>query len=293
VSIVVPATSGHLGRLIVEDLLDRGVPATDIVAGSRKPDAIADLADTGVRTTRIDYDDPATVEAAISPADTFVLISGAYSPDRDRQHADAIAAAKRAGTGHLVYTSGLRASESPSPIAASHAPTEDAVRASGIPFTILRNGWYTENYARDLPAVRDTGVLLASVGDGRVASATRRDLAQAVGAIVTGVGHVGKTYELSGDVAWSYHDLAAAFAEVLGREVTYRPVTPEQHLETLTAAGVPEPFATMAVAVDAAIRDGAFAFANGDLARLLGRPATPLVDGLRPFASLVTGERPA
>jgi NAD(P)H dehydrogenase (quinone) len=283
-SIVVTATSGHLGRLIVEDLLDRGVPAGDVVAGARKPEVIADLADAGVRTARIDYDDPATVEAAVRPGDTFVLISGAYTPDRDRQHADAVAAATRAGAGRILYTSGLRASESPSPIAASHAPTEEAVRGSGVPFTILRNGWYTENYVRDLPAVRDTGVLLASVGDGRVASATRRDLASAVGAVVTGDGHDGATYELSGDVAWTYDDLAAAFGEVLGREVTYRRVSPEQHLETLAAAGVPEQFAGMAVAVDGAIRDGAFAFTNGDLARLLGRSTTPLVDGLRPFA---------
>jgi NAD(P)H dehydrogenase (quinone) len=283
-SIVVPATSGHLGRLVVEDLLDRGVPATDIVAGARKPETVADLADAGVRTTRIDYDDPATVEAAISPGDTFVLVSGNDLVNRDRQHADAVAAAKLARAGHIVYTSGLRASESPSPIAASHAPTEDAVRDSGIPFTILRNGWYTENYARDLPAVRETGVLLASVGDGRVASATRRDLALAVGAVLTGDGHLGATYELSGDIAWTYEDLAAAFSEVLGREVTYRPVTPEQHLQALTEAGVPEQFAGMAVAVDGAIRDGAFAFSNGDLARLLGRPTTPLTDGLRPFA---------
>ena len=283
-SIVVPATSGNLGRLIVEDLLDRRVPATDIVAGARKPDAIADLAADGVQTVRIDYDDPATVEAVVGTGDTFVLVSGNDLVNRDRQHANTIAAAGRAGAAHVVYTSGLKASESPSPIAASHAPTEDAVRASGLPFTILRNGWYTENYARDLPAVRTSGVLLASVGEGRVASASRRDFAQAVGAVVTSEGHLGATYELSGDVAWSYQDLAAAFSEVLGCEVTYRAVTPEQHLEVLKDAGVPEQFAAMAVAVDAGIRDGAFAFTNGDLARLLGRPTTPLVEGLRPLA---------
>jgi NAD(P)H dehydrogenase (quinone) len=283
-SIVVTATSGHLGRLIVEDLLDRGVPAGDIVAGARKLDAITDLADAGVRTAVLDYDDPAAVEAAVGAGDTFVLVSGNDLANRDRQHADAIAAAGRAGAGHLVYTSGLRADESPSPIAASHAPTEDAVRASGIPHTILRNGWYTENYARDLPAVRTSGVLLASVGEGRVASAARRDFAQAVGAVVTGDGHLGATYELSGDLAWNYSDLAAAFSEVLGREVTYLPVTPEEHRQVLADAGVPEQFAGMAVAVDAGIRDGAFAFTNGDLARLIGRPTTPLVDGLRPLA---------
>jgi NAD(P)H dehydrogenase (quinone) len=281
-SIVVTATSGNLGRLIVEDLLDRGVPATDIVAGARSLNTITDLAQTGVRTAVIDYDDPGTVEAALKAGDTFVLVSGNDLANRDRQHADAVAAAKRAGADHIVYTSGLNASESPSPIAASHAVTENAVRAGGIPFTILRNGWYTENYARNLLAVRATGILLASVGGGRVASATRHDFAQAAGAVVTTEGHLGKTYELSGDVAWNYNDLAAAFSEVLGRDVTYRSVTPEEHLEALKNAGVPEQFAEMAVTVDAGIRAGAFAFQNGDLARLIGRPTTPLIDGLRP-----------
>jgi NAD(P)H dehydrogenase (quinone) len=192
-SIVVPATSGHLGRLIVADLLGRGVPAGDIVAGARKPEAIADLADAGVRTTRIDYDDPASVQAAINPGDTFVLISGAFSPDRTRQHTDAITAAKRAGAGHLLYVGALRAAESASPLANSHAPTEVAVRDSGLPFTFLRNGWYTENYAGLIPGLRENGVLVASVGDARVASATRADLAQAVGAVLTTDGHVGQT----------------------------------------------------------------------------------------------------
>ncbi|SEL54476.1 NAD(P)H dehydrogenase (quinone) [Blastococcus sp. DSM 46786] len=282
--IVVTATSGHLGHLVVQDLLDRGVPASDVVAGARKPDAVADLAASGVRTTRIDYDDPATVEAAVGAGDTFVLVSGNDLVNRDRQHADAIASAARAGAHHLVYTSGLRAAESPSPIAARHAPTEEAVRGSGVPFTILRNGWYTENYGRDLHGVRQSGVLLASVGEGRVASASRRDFAQAVGAVVTSGGHLGRTYELSGDVAWTYDDLAAALSEVLGRDVIYRSVTPDEHLEMLTGAGIPEQFARMGVAVDGGIRDGAFAYRNGDLARLIGRPTTPLVDGLRPLA---------
>ena len=279
--IVVPATSGHLGRLIVTDLLERGVPAGEIVAGARKPEVIADLADAGVRTTRIDYDDPASVEAAISPGDTFVLISGAFSPDRTRQHADAIAAAKRAGTGHLLYVGALQAAESASPLANSHAPTEDAVRDSGLPFTLLRNSWYTENYAGQVPGLRENGVLVASVGDARVASATRLDLAQAVGAVLTTDGHVGRTYELSGDVAWNYDDLAAAFSEVLGRDVVYRAVSTEQHVQILTGAGVPDQFATMMAAVDAGIGEGAFSYQNGDLARLIGRPTTPLVDGLR------------
>jgi NAD(P)H dehydrogenase (quinone) len=282
-SIVITAASGHLGRLTVQHLLRRGVPAGDIVAGARSLAAVKDLADAGVRTVRLDYDDPSTVEAAVRSGDTFVLISGNDLANRDRQHADVMAAAGRAGAAHLVYTSGLRASESPSPIAASHAVTEDAVRASGLPFTLLRNGWYTENYERSIPAVSASGVLLSSVGHGRVASATRQDFAEAIAAVVTTDGHSGETYELSGDIAWSYDDLATALGEVLGREVEHRPVTPEQHVEALTGAGVPEPMAQMAVAVDAGIAAGAFAFTTGDLARLLGRPTTPLGEGLRPI----------
>jgi NAD(P)H dehydrogenase (quinone) len=282
-SIVITATSGHLGRLVVHDLLERALPAAEIVAGARTLDSVTDLAETGVRTAVVDYDDPSTVEGAVSAGDTLVLVSGNDLVNRDRQHADAVAVAAKAGVGHLVYTSGLKASESPSPIAASHAATEDVVRDSGIPFTILRNGWYTENYARTIDAVRATGVLLASVGDGRVASASRHDFAQAVGVVVTTDGHLGATYELSGDVAWSYDDLAAALTELLGRDVTYSSVTPEQHLAALTEAGVPESMAAMVVAVDAGIRAGAFAFTNGDLVRLIGRPTTPLLEGLRPL----------
>src|SRR3954453_2183153 len=105
-SIVVPAASGHVGRLIVRDLLDRGVPAGDIVAGARKPEAITDLADAGVRTVVLDYADPTTVAAPGAPADPLALISGNHLANRARQHADAIAAAGRAGAGHLIYTSG-------------------------------------------------------------------------------------------------------------------------------------------------------------------------------------------
>lgn len=283
-SIIVTAASGQLGRLVVSDLLHRGIATADIVAGARSLNSVKDLAETGVRTAVLDYDQPDTVTAALSPGDTLVLISGNDLAHRDRQHADVIAAAAEVGAAHLVYTSGLKASESPSPIAASHAITEDAVRNSGIPFTLLRNGWYTENYARSIPAVRESGILLSSVGSGRVASATRQDLAEAVAAVVSTDGHQGSTYELSGDTAWSYDELAAVLSDLLGRDVVHQPLSPEDHLQTLIGAGVPEPMAQMAVGVDAGIAAGSFAYTNGDLARLLGRPTTPLLEGLRRLA---------
>ncbi|WP_454050572.1 SDR family oxidoreductase [Cellulomonas sp. Marseille-Q8402] len=282
-SFVITGTSGHLGRLIVRDLLGRGVPGTEIVAGARSLEAVRDLADAGVRTAVVDYDDPATVEAAVATGDTFVLVSGKDLVRRNVQHEQAVTAAVRAGAGRLVYTSGLRAEGNPLGFAAAHAVTEADVRGAGVPFTILRNGWYIENYAGDLAAARESGVLLSSAGDATVASVARADLAEAAGVVLTGDGHEGSTYELSGDVAWTYDDLAAAFAQVLGRDVEYRPVSAGEHLATLTSAGVPTPYAEMAVDVDAGMRAGAMSYRNGDLARLLGRPTTSLVDGLRPL----------
>lgn len=280
-SIVITAASGQLGHLAVRDLLARGVAPAEIVAGARSLEAIADLAASGVRTTVIDYNDPATVEAAVGAGDTFVLISGNDIQHRERQHADVIAAAARAGAGRLIYTSALQATESPLLIAQSHAVTEGAVRDSGVPFTILRNGWYSENYERDLPAVTATGVLRASVGDAKIASASRADFAGAIGAVVTTDGHVGRTYELSGDVAWTYDELAAALSTVLDRDVTYQPLTPDEHQQLLIDAGLPEPVAGFMVAVDQGLAAGAMSYQNGDLARLLGRPTTPLIDTLR------------
>jgi NAD(P)H dehydrogenase (quinone) len=280
-SIIITATSGHLGRLAVLDLLERGTTPSDVVAGARSVGKVADLAGAGVRTAVIDYDDPASVAAAVEPGDTFVLISGNDIENRDRQHADVIAAAARAGAGHLIYTSGLKATESPLLIAEGHAIAERFVRDSGVPFTILRNGWYSENYARDLPAVASTGVLRASVGDGKIASAARGDFAAAIGAVATTDGHEGQTYELSGDVAWTYEELAAALAEVLDRDVTYQSLTPDQHQQLLVDAGLPEPVAGFMVAVDQGLAAGAMGYQNGDLARLIGRPTTPLVDTLR------------
>lgn len=282
-SIVIAATSGHLGRLVVQDLLRRGVPATDLVAGARRPESLTDFAASGVRTARIDYDDPDTVEQAIHPGDTFVLISGSELEGRDEAQAAAITAAERAGAGHLVYTSMLRADDSDSVIARSHLATEAAIRAGSTPFTILRNGWYTENYAASLPAVAETGVLLASVGDARVASAARQDLAEAIAVVVTTPGHVNATYELSGDHAWDYRELAAAMADVLGRDVTYRPVTDDELRAVYLSAGIDESTAAMLVGFDVDIRTGALDHRTGELSRLIGRQTTGLVDALRPL----------
>jgi NAD(P)H dehydrogenase (quinone) len=281
VSVVVTGATGHLGRLVVENLLDRGVPADQVVAIGRRTEALADLAERGVQVRRADFDDRASLDEALRGADSVLLVSGSELGRRVPQHSRLIDAAKAAGVGHLLYTSAPHADTTPLVLAPEHKATEELIRASGLPFTILRNGWYTENYLGDLEQARTTGEVVSSVGAGRVASASRADYAAAAAAVLTGTGHDGAVYELSGDTAWDYADLAAAISQVIGRDVVYRPVTPAERRAGLLAAGLDEGTAQFVVALEGNTRAGLLAETTGELARLIGRPTTPLVDGLR------------
>jgi len=280
-TILVTGASGHLGRLVVESLLARGVAPADIRAGARDVSKVADLAARGVQTVRLDYTDADSVAAAVAGADRVLLVSGSEVGQRVAQHSAVISAAAAAGVSQLVYTSAPRATTSSLVLAPEHKATEEAIVAAGVPATILRNNWYTENYLGDLASAAESGVLAASVGSGRVASASRRDFAEAAAAVLTTDGHVGQVYELGGDVAWTFDDLAAAIGEVSGREVSYTPQTTEERAAALAAAGLDAGTVGFVTALDANIRDGALAETTGDLSRLIGRPTTPLVEGLR------------
>ncbi len=280
-SIVVTGATGHLGRLVVEHLLADGVPAAEVVAAGRRTERLADLAERGVRVAAVDYARPGTLAAALDGADVVLLVSGSEVGQRVAQHQAVIDAAKTAGVGRLVYTSAPHADTSPLVLAPEHRATEEALRASGLTTTVLRNGWYTENYLGDLEQARATGEIVAAVGDGRVASAPRDDFAAAAAVVLRTDGHDGAVYELAGDVAWTFDDLAAAASEVLGRPVVYRPVTSEQRRADLLAAGLDEGTAGFVVALEENTRDGLLAGGDDDLSRLIGRPTTPLVDALR------------
>ncbi len=284
-SVVVTGATGHLGRLVVEELLERGVPADQVLATGRDAGRLAEVGALGVRTAAVDHDDPSTLDGVLQPGDTVLLVSGSVPGARLDQHRAVIGAATLAGVGHLVYTSATRADDTDLVLAPEHAQTEEMLRASGLPVTVLRNNWYTENYAADLARAKDTGVLASGTGDGRVASATRRDYAAATaGVLADPAPHAGRTYELTGAVAWTYDDLAAAMAEVLGRDVTFHRLTPEEQTAALTGAGLDEGTAGFVVALDGNIAAGALDVVTDDLPRLAGRPATSLVDGLRPLA---------
>jgi NAD(P)H dehydrogenase (quinone) len=279
--IVVTGATGPLGRHIVEALVARGVSASDIVAVGRNAEKLASLAETGVRTAAADYADRASLDAAFAGAGTLVLVSGSEVGQRVEQHRNAIDAAVAAGVSRIVYTSAPQATTSDLVLAPEHKATEEYLAASGIATTILRNSWYTENYAADVDRSAASGVLVSSTGDGRVASASRADYADAVVAVLTSDGHENTVYELSGDVAWDYSDLAAAISEITGTPVEWKNVSPEEHAAVLTGAGLDEGTAGFVVALDGNIRDGLLGETSGDLARLIGRPTTPLVEGLR------------
>ncbi|RYU09719.1 SDR family oxidoreductase [Nocardioides iriomotensis] len=278
---VVTGATGHLGHLVVEELLARGVPADRVVATGRNLAKVADLAERGVRVAHVDLDEPDTLADVLEAGDVFLLVSTNDIAHRVQQHVDAVALAGKAGVARIAYTSAPRAGDTPLVLAPDHARTEEEIRASGLPFTILRDNWYIENYAQDLARAAETGVVASSTGAGRVASATRRDYAAAIAGALATEGHEGATYELGGDTAWTYADLAAAFAEVLGRDVVHQDLTPAEHLAALIAAGLDEGTAGFVVALDGNIRDGALDLPGDDLARLAGRPATGLVHSVR------------
>lgn len=280
-TILVTGATGNLGRLIIASLLERGTDPQSIVAGARD---VAKGADLGVRVVHLDYTEPASIAAALDGVDSVILVSGSEVGQRVSQHQAVIEAAKSAGVAKFVYTSAPKATTTDLVLAPEHKATEELIAAAGLPAVILRNNWYTENYAADLARTAETGVLAAGVGDGRVASASRKDFADAAAVVLLEDGHIGEVYELGGDVAWDYDELAAALSEVTGRPVRYQSLTAEEQSAALEAAGLDAGTIGFVVALDAGIRGGALGDTDGTLSRLIGRPTTPLIEGLRDAA---------
>jgi NAD(P)H dehydrogenase (quinone) len=279
-SIIVTAASGHLGSLVVSSLLERGAAPDSAVATARDTAKIAALAGKGVTTATLDYSKPETISAVIGAGDVVILISSDAVGQRVPQHQAVIDAAAAAGAARIVYTSAPAATDTTLILAPEHKATEEALVASGVPFTILRNGWYTENYLSAVTAGRDRGEIVESVGDGRVASASRVDYADAAAVTALDDSYAGQVLELSGDYAWNFGELAEVVSGIVGKPVAYRSVTPEEHLEILKGAGLDEGMAGFVVGLDGNIRDGLLAVTTGDLARVIGRPTTPLAEGL-------------
>jgi NAD(P)H dehydrogenase (quinone) len=274
-TIVITGATGHLGRQVVEQLLARGVDPSTVVAGGRNEEALARLAEHGVRTARVDYADPSTLDTAFADADKVLLISGSEVGRRSVQHKAVIDAARRVGAS-LVYTSAPKASSSALVLAPEHKATEGLLEGSGLTYTVLRNNWYTENYDDTIRQAVTTGTILTSAGDGLVASATRRDYAEAAAVVLLTDEYAGEILELGGDEPWSMDDLAAVVSEVAGNHVTVNQVSTDEHVAALKGFGLDEGTAGFVAALDANIADGLLADSDGTLSRIIGRPTTPL-----------------
>jgi NAD(P)H dehydrogenase (quinone) len=282
-SIVVTGATGHLGRLAVEALLERGVPAAEVVATGRRTGALADLAERGVVVRTADYDDAASLEAAFAGADRLLLVSGSEVGQRVRQHGNAVAAARDAGVGFIAYTSIAHADTSTLLLAEEHRATEQLLAGAGVPHALLRNSWYTENYTAQLPVYLEHGITGAA-GDGAVSAATRADYAAAAAAVVATDGHAGAVYELGG-APFTMSELAQVVSAATGRTVTYTDLPVEQYQQVLVGAGLPEPVAAVLADGDRGVAAGELLVEGDDLARLLGRAPTSLADAVAAAAT--------
>ncbi|BET48328.1 SDR family oxidoreductase [Kitasatospora aureofaciens] len=277
-SIVVTGATGHLGRHVVRQLLEK-VPADQVTAVVRDRDKAADLAARGVRLAVADYNSPETFDDLFAVGDRVLLISGnEFDKGRVRQHTIVIDAAKKAGVALLAYTSAP--SSLKAALADDHRATEEVLVGSGVPYVLLRNGWYHENYTEQLAPVLEHGAVVQAAGEGRISSASRADYAAAAVAVLTGEGHENTAYELGGDDAWDFAEYAAELSRQTGREIAYTPVSVEDYTAILTGAGVPGPLADVFAGVDAAIAKGELVVSTGDLSRLAGRPTTPLAEAV-------------
>lgn len=286
---VITGATGSLGRLVIEALLHQQVPAGRIVATGRDVAKISDLAERGVQVRPIDYNDPDSLREAFQGGEKLLLISGSEVGQRIEQHRNAINAAKEAGVAFIAYTSVANADSTRMQLAAEHQATEDLLRASGVPFTLLRNSWYLENYTEQLAVHLQHGAVLGSAGEGQVSAATRTDYAQAAAAVLLKDGQAGKVYELGGDEAFTLSDLAEAITTVTGQPVKYQDLPAEQYAKVLQDAGLPEAYAAILADSDLGIARGDLLVTGRDLSSLIGRPTTPLREAVQAAANSLSG----
>jgi NAD(P)H dehydrogenase (quinone) len=273
--IAITGATGQLGRLVIQELL-RSVPAAQIVAAVRTPAKAQDLATLGVQVRQADYTQPDTLRAAFAGVDKLLLISSSEVGQRAPQHRSVIDAAKAAGVKLIAYTSILRADTSTLGLAAEHKETETALTASGVPFVLLRNGWYTENYAGVVATAVQYGTVMGAAREGRIAAASRADYAAAAAAVLLKDDQAGKVYELAGDTAFTLTEFAAEIAMQSGKPVAYADMPQAVYAAELVKVGLPEGFAALLADSDAAAANGGLFDDGHQLSQLIGRSTTPI-----------------
>ena len=273
--ILVTGATGQLGRLAIAALLKK-VPAASVAAAVRNVEKAKDIAALGVQVRQADYNKPESWDAALKGVDRVLLISSNEIGQRAKQHRVVVDAAKRAGVKLLAYTSVLRADTSVLGLAAEHKATEEAIRASGVPFVFLRNGWYTENYDSVVKSAPQVGAVYGCAGDGRISAAARADYAEAAAVALSGDGHAGKVYELGGDTAFTLAELAAEIGRQVGKTIGYVNLGEPEYKKVLLGVGLPEAYAALLADSDTGISKGALYDESHQLSKLIGRKTTPV-----------------
>jgi NAD(P)H dehydrogenase (quinone) len=277
--IVVTGATGQLGRLLIKALLIK-VPAAEIVAAVRNPEKAKDLAASGIQVRYADYSQPASWDEALKGADKVLLISSSEIGQRANQHRNVIDAAKRSGVKLLAYTSVLHARTSPLGLAAEHRATEALLSTSGVPFVLLRNGWYTENYTAGVPAALAHGAVYGCAGDGRISSAARADYAEAAATVLTSDSQAGRVYELAGDTSYTLTELTAEISRQSGKKIGYVNLPEAEYQSVLIKAGLPEIIAELLANSDTGASKDALFDDSRQLSKLIGRPTTSLATAI-------------
>ncbi|EKS7195478.1 SDR family oxidoreductase [Enterobacter ludwigii] len=278
--IAITGATGQLGQLVIEQLLNT-VPANQIVAIVRNPAKAEALSQQGITVRQGDYADESTMTSALKGVDKLLLISSSEVGQRATQHQNVINAAKAAGVKFIAYTSLLHADKSPLGLHVEHVATEKALAESGIPYALLRNGWYTENYLASAPPALEHGVFIGAAGEGKIASATRADYAAAAARVISGDGHAGNVYELAGDHAWTLSELAAELSKQSGKNVTYQNMSEADFAAALKGVGLPAGLADMLADSDVGASKGGLFDDSHTLSKLIGRPTTPLSESIK------------
>ena len=277
--IVVTGATGKLGQLVIEGLLGK-IPAGQIVAAVRAPEQAAHFAERGTVVRKADYSRPETLADAFAGAEKVLLISSSEMGQRVPQHRAVVDAALAAGVKLLAYTSILHADTSTLMLAQEHKSTEEYIRASGLPFALLRNGWYLENYTGSLGPALEHGAILGAAGEGRFEDEARAAYAAAAIAVLTGAGHENQIYELAGDQPFTLAELAAETAKQAGRSVVYKNLEQAAYAQALQGFGLPAPLAVAIADADAGAARGELDDSSHTLSRLIGRPTETLAEAV-------------
>ncbi|HCC0196109.1 TPA: SDR family oxidoreductase [Proteus mirabilis] len=278
--IAITGATGLLGQHVIENLLQT-VPANQIVAFARDVKKGSSLSQKGVLVRQADYNDKASLITALQGVDKLLLISSSEVGKRTIQHRNAIEAAKSADVQFIAYTSILHADRSPLSLHVEHVETEKMLADSGISYTLLRNGWYTENYLASVPAAIEHGVFLGAAGDGKIASATRADYALAAARVISEEGHIGKVYELAGDEAWTLEQLAKELTKQSGKQVIYNNLSQADFVAALKTAGLPDKLSNMLADSDIGASKGGLFDDSHTLSKLIGRRTTTLAESIK------------